>query len=54
MMALGNSYEDKNRLDLDAYDLYARFRPDVMEGKSGWGQKTQLNLDRIRSMASRT
>ena len=34
-----------------AYPLYERFRPEVARGKAGWGQKGQLDLDLIRSLA---
>jgi hypothetical protein len=31
----------------DAYRLYERFRPDIPEGKKGWGAKGDLDLGRI-------
>jgi hypothetical protein len=34
-----------------AYTLYEQFRPDVPEGKKGWGAAGQLDLDYIRSLA---
>ncbi len=34
-----------------AYGLYERFRPKIAPGKRGWGQKGELNLDLIRSLA---
>lgn len=34
-----------------AYRLYERFRPKIAPGKRGWGQKGELNLDLIRSLA---
>lgn len=37
-----------------AYSLYERFRPEVPEGKKGWGAKGRLDLDRVERMASRT
>ena len=39
--------------DLDdlAYGLYERFRPQILPGKRGWGQKADLDLDLVRSLA---
>jgi hypothetical protein len=37
-----------------AYALSERFRPDVPEGKKGWGAKGRLDLGRIGRMATRT
>jgi hypothetical protein len=34
-----------------AYALYERFRPDVPEGKRGWGAAGPLDLDVIRALA---
>jgi hypothetical protein len=34
-----------------AYALYEKFRPAVARGKPGWGQKGELDLDRIRELA---
>lgn len=34
-----------------AYDLYEKFRPEIPEGKKGWGAKGELDLDYIRSLA---
>ncbi len=33
------------------YQLYERFRPQIALGKSGWGQKGELDLGLIRSVA---
>jgi hypothetical protein len=33
-----------------AYALYEQFRPDIPEGKKGWGAAGQLDLDHIRSL----
>jgi hypothetical protein len=38
-------------LDARAFDLYEKFRPEVPEGKKGWGVKGELDLDYIRSLA---
>ena len=35
----------------EAFALYERFRPQVASGARGWGQKGDLNLDLIRSLA---
>jgi len=34
------------------FSLYERFRPEIEEGKRGWGQKGRLDLDLIRSLAA--
>lgn len=34
-----------------AFGLYEQFRPQVVRGKRGWGQKGELDLERIRSLA---
>ena len=34
-----------------AFSLYEKFRPDIPEGKKGWGIKGELDLDFIRSLA---
>jgi hypothetical protein len=39
------------QLDSQAYGLYEKFRPEIPEGKKGWGVKGELDLDRIRSLA---
>jgi hypothetical protein len=38
----------------EAFSLYERFRPQVASGKRGWGQKGELDLELIRSLAGRT
>ena len=38
-------------LDARAFDLYEKFRPEVPEGKKGWGAKGELDLDYVRSLA---
>ena len=40
-----------DKLAAEAYDLYEQFRPDIPEGKKGWGAKGELDLDYIRSLA---
>jgi hypothetical protein len=39
-----------DQLAAQAYALYEQFRPDVPEGKPGWGAAGQLDLDHIRSL----
>lgn len=39
------------QLESKAYDLYEKFRPEIPEGKKGWGAKGELDLDYIRSLA---
>ena len=51
MEALAKSFEP-DELAERAYDLYERFRPEVAGGRRGWGQKSDLDLDLIRSLAS--
>jgi hypothetical protein len=34
-----------------AYDLYTQFRPEIAAGTRGWGQKGDLDLELIRSLA---
>lgn len=38
-------------LERRAYGLYERFRPQIPQGKRGWGAKGDLDLDLIRSLA---
>jgi hypothetical protein len=38
-------------LDTRAYALYEKFRPEIPEGKKGWGAKGDLDLDYVRSLA---
>ena len=50
MAALAKAYPPEE-LAAQAYALYERFRPEVPEGKKGWGAAGQLDLDAIRSLA---
>ncbi len=36
-----------------AYPLYEKFRPEVPEGKKGWGAAGELDLNQIRSLAEK-
>jgi hypothetical protein len=46
MQALAASYPAE-RLEMEAYGLYARFRPKVERGKRGWGAEGVLDLEKI-------
>lgn len=50
MEKLAKAYTPK-QLESKAYDLYEKFRPEIPEGKKGWGAKGDLDLDYIRSLA---
>jgi hypothetical protein len=52
MQALAQSM-DQDALERRAYDLYEEFRPDVPEGKRGWGAAGELDLDKIQRMAEK-
>lgn len=44
---------DPDELAAEAFRLYERFRPQIASGQRGWGQKGELSLDAIRSLAHR-
>jgi hypothetical protein len=50
MKKLAKAYTPK-QLESKGYDLYEKFRPEIPEGKKGWGAKGELDLDYIRSLA---
>lgn len=50
MEKLAKAYTPK-QLEHEAYGLYEKFRPEIPEGKKGWGAKGELDLDYIRSLA---
>jgi len=50
MEKLAKAYTPK-QLEKQAYELYEKFRPEIPEGKKGWGAKGELDLDYIRSLA---
>jgi hypothetical protein len=52
MEALAKVYPP-DRLAAQAYALYEQFRPDIPEGKKGWGAAGPLDLDYIRSLAEK-
>jgi hypothetical protein len=41
-------------LQVKAYALYERFRPQIPKGKAGWGAKGELDLSLIRSLAGKS
>jgi hypothetical protein len=49
MEALAKAYTP-DQLVAHAYALYEHFRPDVPEGKKGWGAAGRLDLGYIRSL----
>ncbi len=50
MEELAKAYPPK-KLAAQAYGLYEKFRPEIPEGKKGWGAEGELDLDYIRSLA---
>jgi hypothetical protein len=50
MEKLAKAYTPK-QLESKAYGLYEKFRPEIPEGKKGWGAKGELDLEYIRSLA---
>jgi hypothetical protein len=50
MEHLAKAYTPK-QLESKAYGLYEKFRPEIPEGKKGWGARGELDLDYIRSLA---
>jgi hypothetical protein len=51
--ALAKAYPP-DQLAAHAYSLYEQFRPDISEGKNGWGAAGPPDLDHIRSLAEGT
>lgn len=50
MQKLAKAFPPK-QLEKKAYDLYEKFRPEIPEGKKGWGARGELDLEYIRSLA---
>ncbi|HEX6034167.1 MAG TPA: hypothetical protein VFY83_07010 [Anaerolineales bacterium] len=50
MEKLAKAFTPK-QLESKAYTLYEKFRPEIPEGKKGWGAKGELDLDYVRSLA---
>jgi hypothetical protein len=49
MQRLTKSYDRQELADV-AYSLYERFRPEIPEGKKGWGAKGELDLGLIQRL----
>jgi hypothetical protein len=47
---LAQTFEPEELADR-AYPLYEKFRPQIPEGKKGWGAAGELDLDYIRGLA---
>ncbi|MFQ6133756.1 MAG: hypothetical protein ACE5R4_17070 [Armatimonadota bacterium] len=50
MAELAAAFEPED-LEEVAFGLYEQFRPKIASGRRGWGQKGELDLDLIRSLA---
>jgi hypothetical protein len=50
MQKLAQAYPPR-QLESKAYDLYEKFRPEIPEGKKGWGAKGELDLEYMASLA---
>ncbi len=50
MEQLAKAYSPE-QLETVAFSLYEKFRPEIPEGKKGWGAKGELDLERIASLA---
>jgi hypothetical protein len=49
MEKLAKAFTPK-QLESKAYSLYEKFRPEIPEGKKGWGARGELDLEYIRSL----
>jgi hypothetical protein len=49
METLAKAFKPKE-LEVKAYGLYEKFRPEIPAGKKGWGAKGELDLNYIRSL----
>jgi hypothetical protein len=52
MRALARAFS-QDELEGVAYQLYEQFRPEIPEGKRGWGAQGELDLAAIRALAER-
>jgi hypothetical protein len=52
MRDLAKSFR-REQLSMNAFRLYEKFRPQIPEGVTGWGAKGNLDMDLIRSLASK-
>jgi hypothetical protein len=50
MQKLANAFTPK-QLESKAYELYEKFRPNIPEGKKGWGAKGKLDLAALSALA---
>lgn len=50
MEKLAKAFTPK-QLENKAYGLYEKFRPEMPEGRKGWGAKGELDMGQIRSLA---
>jgi hypothetical protein len=50
MTELADAYGPDGLME-ESYPLYEAFRPEIERGRRGWGQKGNLDLDLIRSLA---
>ena len=53
MRTLAKAYPPERLAEI-AFSLYEEFRPEVPEGKKGWGAKGRLDLNRLRALARST
>lgn len=53
MKTLAKSFEPEE-LEKRAFDLYEEFRPEVPEGKRGWGAAGELDLMKIEKLAKKS
>lgn len=53
MQSLAGSL-DPETLERRAYTLYEEFRPEIPEGKRGWGSPGELDLEKIRRLAGKS
>jgi plasmid stability protein len=52
METLARAFTPK-QLESKAYSLYEKFRPEIPEGKKGWGARGELDLEYIRSLGEK-
>ncbi len=51
LVAVARSYPPAELAER-AYACYEAFRPAIAAGRAGWGQKGELDLDRVRACAN--
>ena len=52
MRSLAKAFK-ADQLAQEAFRFYEEFRPGIPEGVAGWGAKGELDLDRVRALASK-